>query len=198
MANHYLDFSFSVPLTPERIKEVSHALKIVQDDKTDWRPGAEAEDPELVPFEQAFPQVASHPGGNVAQTALMLYAHLAAAIDDPDDIEASMGCPSLSGLVFDSGAQKLYVYTQEYGSVDGAAAILCALQARQFIGPMGFGYAEYCSKPRTNEFHGGAVWVENGEIERTHTVQWLHANEQKAKKEAETQTEQTPAFGAGI
>jgi hypothetical protein len=37
----------------------------------------------------------------------------------------------------------------------------------------GFGWADACSKPRTDEFGGGAMWITSERIESTSSYQWL-------------------------
>ena len=107
---HYLQFSFKVPLPFEQIKEIELALVFLQHQDTDWHLGAAAEEPdqalEDLDFHKVFPHITTDPGANVKKTAMALYAHLAHAIDDPDDIDAAGMCPSLSGLSFEAGPDR--------------------------------------------------------------------------------------------
>lgn len=195
MANHYLQFSFKVPLTGKQAMETEQAVILVQNENVDWRLGATAEDIGDLDFRQAFPHLATEPKPGVKQTLMALYAGLAAAIDDPEDIEEGQGCPALSGLSFESGPEALYIGSHEYGNVEGAAALIAALQERYGIEPMGFSYAQHCSKLKIDEFHGGTIWVDHGKVDWMHTSQWLaeKRNELRTRKEARAAAAQDEA-----
>lgn len=186
MANHYLEFSFQVPLEKDQIMEVKAAWNIVCGGGTDWRLGATADNPEEIQLAQAFPHLKSDPGFDVSQTALALYQHIAAAVDDAEDIDDD-SCPALSGIIVDVGELGMYVYADEYGNVEGAAAIVCALQDRKLLKkPLDFSYAYYCSKPRPNEFGGGAVWIADGKADYMGAQEWLgqkHTQHQERLRE---------------
>ena len=195
MADHYLQFSFKVPLTFEQIKETELALVFLEHQDTDWRLGAAAEEPdealENLDFHKVFPHIKTDPGANVKKTAMALYAHLAHAIDDPKDLDAVGMCPSLSGLSFEAGPREFFIFSTGNGNVEGAVALISAMQERFAVDPMGFSYAQYCSKPRPDEFHGGSVWVDNGKVDWMHTSEWLGEKKDALRKKNQAQANAT-------
>lgn len=67
----------------------------------------------------------------------------------------------------------VWVYTDEYGDVDRLADIVCRWQDQFDIDePWSLEYAETCSKPRLDEFCGGAVVCYRGEAHFMHTGLW--------------------------
>jgi len=80
-------------------------------------------------------------------------------------------------LVEDAG---VWVYSDEYGDVSRLAEIVCRWQHFFHIEePWSLEYADTCSKPRINEFSGGAVLCWHGEAHYMHTSAWI---DQKKKQ----------------
>lgn len=74
----------------------------------------------------------------------------------------------------------VWVYADEGGQVEYLADIVCEFQTRFSIDkPWSLEFAETCSKPRLDEFSGGAVVCCNGAAYWMHTTQWV---EEKIKE----------------
>ena len=67
------------------------------------------------------------------------------------------------------------------------------MQQRFAVDPMGFTYAQYYSKPRPDEFHGGFIWVDNGRVESIHTSELLGEKRIALLKKKQAQASATHA-----
>lgn len=66
------------------------------------------------------------------------------------------------------------IYSEEYGDIEAVTEFVKALQEKfPRHSPVGFSWAETCSKPRPGEFGGGAVVVDAGNVEWVSTYHWL-------------------------
>jgi hypothetical protein len=103
---------------------------------------------------------------------------------DPYSIVANLIDDYLDVTVELSGGN-LWIYADESGTPENAAAIIQAY-LRKFDpeGCSGFEWANYCSKPRPDEFGGGAVFITADKQEWMHSSTWL-SNKTSAFKEAQ-------------
>lgn len=72
------------------------------------------------------------------------------------------------------GTPCLWIHSDESGSVDGAAIFVQMLM--RIFGlkdPVGFEWANTCSKLRVDSFGGGAIWVTAQEIDSCSSGDWL-------------------------
>jgi hypothetical protein len=79
----------------------------------------------------------------------------------------------------------LYVYSEERGSVEQVAELLCNLLA-EFDSDRAckVEWADTCSKPRPDNFGGGAAFITAEGIEWFSTGKWLHEMTEAHEKEA--------------
>lgn len=67
-----------------------------------------------------------------------------------------------------------WIYSDEYGKVEKLADFLHDLIILCNLDPIGFEWANTCSKPRLESFGGGAVWITKDGFEWLSTNTWLY------------------------
>jgi hypothetical protein len=84
-------------------------------------------------------------------------------LDDEDYVE----------FIADPDKEGLWVYCEEVGNPENAARFVQYLMQHFTVLPMGFEWANTCSKPRSDAFGGGACWITKDNIEWLSTNTWL-------------------------
>jgi len=99
---------------------------------------------------------------------------------DPDDED---GCPTLNSLTVQREDRKLYVYSDEAVNLSESffELLQAYLQQHDPSGAIEFTWADWCSKPRTDEFGGGAARITAQKIQTLTTYEALvHLRETSA------------------
>jgi len=97
--------------------------------------------------------------------------------DDWDDMQEYAACEVLTQ---DDGS--IWIHGEESGDLDRIADAVSEWQLKFDIQePWSLQWADTCSKPRLDEFGGGAVFIHKGEIEFMSTYSWVAEMEEAAK-----------------
>ena len=83
--------------------------------------------------------------------------------DDPDNVNISV----------DLEKRGLWFYSEEDNSVEDTIAAVRYLINKYQLPPIGFEWANSCSRPILGEFGGGAVWTDGKECKYCLTGNWL-------------------------
>jgi hypothetical protein len=93
-----------------------------------------------------------------------------------DKLSAAVGDDDGVPCQWEAEGEAVWIYTDEWGDVVRVAELVCEWQQKFTIqSPWSLTYAETCSKPRLDEFTGGAVVCYKGEAHYMNAVGWAEA-----------------------
>ena len=94
----------------------------------------------------------------------------------------SPGGRYVGGKWQESDTKDLWIYYDESGNVQGVAEYVQEFLAKfRPDEAIGFEWADWCSKPRLDEFGGGAVFITATDVQYMSTGEWLHEKFKEAK-----------------
>lgn len=168
MANNYTEFSFAIPLRTDEQKAWGREVKAYLD-------SAVAND--CIP-------VCTHCAVDLA----VINEHTLSAMndgegDDCDGHELHPLADLLSGDDYlgynvEVDSDELWIYAEEGGTPEYVVPLAQAyLEKFDPDGSLGFCWADTCSKPRLDEFGGGAVFITATDAKWINTYQWLGEQE---------------------
>ncbi len=183
MANNYRQFSFRVEDLGGRAEAAKWALEAVVNGPARWREGLQAlEHGRPFGFDDMFPE-AEPPGPRfdaearavARQLAAKLFARLCIerpnCLKDADTEDLDELSDDFLVETWDGGVS---IYAEEYGDVELAGHCASGLVEAFGLPPVGFAWADYCSRPQADGFNGGAAFCTSVGPTFTHTQTWLH------------------------
>jgi len=88
------------------------------------------------------------------------------------------GADNALDITVEREGDEVAIYSEDGGNIEGTVALLQHVMRKFDIpGIIAFGWANYCDKPRTDAFGGGAVAISKTETRWLDTQKWIEEQE---------------------